>query len=309
MALYRLTISALCAAACAWSQNSQAQRFSSKIAVYDLRDKSTRVVYSTQEVFEAPNWSSDGKHLLTNSGGRLYRIPIDGGSLEPVEIDPSLRCNNDHGYSPDGKKIVVSASSPSSRQSQIHIADADGSNARLIVEAAPSYYHGWSPDGKTLAFVAKRGASFDLFSVPAAGGKETQLTSSAGYDDGPDYSPDGKWIYFNSDRSHGWNIWRIPASGGDEKAEQVTNDEMEDWFPHPSPDGKKLIFLSFPPGTEGHNGRMPIQLRMIPLPGKKIKPARPEVLTNIFGGQGTINVNSWSPDSTRFAFVIYERLP
>lgn len=311
MTRHWLKVSLLCANVL-WpvsAQNAPQQRFSSKVSVYELRGRATQVIYQSNDLFEAPNWSKDGTYLLTNSGGKLYRVPVGGGDAAAVALDPSLRCNNDHGISPDGKQVVISASSPSSRQSQIHVAGIDGSNARLIVEAAPSYYHGWSPNGKMLAFVANRKGNFDLFSVPAAGGQEKQLTSDAAYDDGPDYSPDGKWIYFNSDRGGSWNIWRIPAEGagsGDRDAQQVTIDEWEDWFPHPSPDGKWLVFLSFPKGTQGHNGRMDIELRMVPLPGKKLKPVQPQTVVKLFGGQGTINVNSWSPDSKRFAFVEYQ---
>ena len=181
-----------------------------------------------------------------------------------------------------------------------------------MTPASPSYFHGWSPDGKWLSFVGQRGDNFDLFRVAFTGGEEQRLTSHKGYDDGPDYSPDGKWIYFNSDRAGGWDVWRMPADGAgpnDSLAERVTNDAHEDWFPHPSPNGKRLLFLSFPPGTENHNGKMEIELRMMAMPGKKLKPAKIETLTKFFGGQGTINVNSWAPDSRRFAFVIYEVLP
>ena len=296
-------------------QTAQRPRYGSKISVFDLSDKSTRVVYETKEPFEAPNWSVDGKFLLANSGGRLFRIPVDAtgpATPEALNVDPSLRCNNDHGISPDGKLIAFSASSPASKQSQVYVASSNGSNPRLIVSAAPSYFHGWSPDGKSMAFVSQRDGNFDLFRVAAGGGEELRLTMHRGYDDGPDYSPDGKWIYFNSDRSGSWDIWRMPADGAgpdDRKAERVTSDELEDWFPHPSPDGKWLVFLSFPKGTSGHNGKLDVQLRMIPLPGMKIDPAPIQVLSTFFGGQGTINVNSWSPDSKRFAFVIYQPVP
>jgi TolB protein len=298
---------------------AQQQRYSSKITIFDTRDRSARTVYQADSVFEAPNWSPDGKYLLVNSGGRLYRIAVDGANATPdvVNIDTSLRLNNDHAPSPDGKQIAFSASSPSSRGSQVYLANADGSNVRLMVSETPSYFHGWSPDGKYLAYVHQHpgpnggAANYDIFRIPAAGGESQQLDSNPGYDDGPDYSPDGKWIYFNSDRSGGWDIWRIPADGagpGDQKAEQVTADEWEDWFPHPSPYGKWLLFLSFAKGTSNHNDKLPgTQLRMMPFPVDKLaQPARIEVVTTFFGGQGTINVNSWSPDSKRFAYVIYE---
>jgi TolB protein len=296
-------------------------RYRSKISIYDLRDRSTKTIYAADHVFEAPNWTSDGKYLISNSGGRLYRIPVDVADATPmpIAIDTTLRLNNDHAPSPDAKLIAFSASSATSRQSQVYLADADGSNVRLMVKATPSYFHGWSPDGRYLAYVHQHPgpngtpANYDIFRVPVGGGEPEQLDSNPGYDDGPDYSPDGKWIYFNSDRSGGWDIWRIPADGAgpdDQKAQRVTSDELEDWFPHPSPNGKWLLFLSFPKGTATHDDRMPgTQLRMMPLPGAHLKqPPKIEVLTTFFGGQGSINVNSWSPDSKRFAFVIYDLL-
>jgi hypothetical protein len=293
------------------------QRFRSKITVFDLAEESTRTLYQADEVIEAPNWSRDGRFLMVNTGGNLYRLPVNGSGqpkLDKIDLgDGGYRCNNDHDYSWDGKLLAFSASSPSSRQSQVYMAQADGSGAKLMVPAAPSYFHGWSPDSKWLAFVGQRENKFALFRVSSAGGPEQRLTSKGSYDDGPEYSRDGKWIYFNSNRSGGWDIWRIPSEGGgpnDEKAEQVTNDELEDWFPHFSPNGKWMLFLSFPKGTTGHNDRIDgMTLRIMPAPGNKLKPAKIDVLTRFFGGQGTINVNSWSPNSKKFAYVIYEPLP
>jgi TolB protein len=296
------------------------QRYRSKISIYDLKDKSSRTVYEEDQVYEAPNWSHDGKYLLSNSGGRLFRIPVDdSGKPEPVEIDPALRINNDHGPSPDGRMLAFSASSAASRRSQVYLANADGSGSHVMETATPAYFHGWSPDGKFLAYVLQHPgrdggpANYDIFRVPAAGGDPEQLDSNPGYDDGPDYSRDGKWIYFNSDRSGKWEIWRIPSGGAgtnDEKAEQVTKDDQENWFPHPSPDGKWLLFLSFPKGTATHDEKLRgTQLRMMPMPGNHLtNPPRIHVLTTFFGGQGTVNVNSWSPDSRRFAYVVYEPL-
>jgi len=284
--------------------------YSSRVIVHDLAGGTDTVVHQADAVWEAPNWSRDGTFLISNSGGKLYRIPVDGGAPEALAVDPSLRCNNDHDLSPDGKQIAISASSASSRQSQIYVADADGSKSRLVVPAAPSYFHGWSPDGKYLSFVANRdGKQYDLYRVLAAGGTEERLTSDPAYDDGTDYSRDGKWIYFNSNRGGGWNIWRIPADGAgpdDQKAERITNDDLEDWFPHPSPDGKLLLFLSFPHGTEGHNDRnQQVAIRMMPMPADRVT-EMPKVIVELTGGQGTINVNSWSPDSRRFAYVSYQ---
>ena len=291
-------------------------RHRSKISVYDLKTKATRVLYTADEVWEAPNWTPDGKYLLANSGDKIFRLAVNGAgpvTPEKLDVDAGYSCNNDHGLSWDGKQLAFSAGTPSSRGSRVYVASADGRNARLVTLKSPSYFHGWSPDNHWLTFVADRGdKNYDIYRIPAAGGEEQRLTSHPGYDDGSEYSPDGKWIYFNSDRSGGWDLWRMPADGAgpnDGKAEQVTRDEREDWFPHISPNGKLIAFLSFPAGTKDHNGKTNIELRMIPAPGKKIKPVTIQTLTKIYGGQGTINVNSWSPDSKQFAFVCYELLP
>jgi TolB protein len=294
------------------AQPPQQQQYRSKITIYDLAGHTSTTLYQADQVMEAPNWSRDGKWLLVNTGGSLYRLPVTGeAKLDKIDLGSGgYRCNNDHDLSKDGTMLAFSASNPNSRGSQVWLAHADGSGAKLMTPTSPSYFHGWSPDGKFLAFVGQRNGKFELFRVPAAGGDEERLTSAGGYDDGPEYTPDGRWIYFNSNRSGGWDIWRMPPGGAganDAKAERVTSDEWEDWFPHISPDGKHMLVFSFPHGTENHNGKMEgVILRMAALPGDKLEAPKFETLVKFFGGQGTINVNSWSPDSKKFAYVVYE---
>lgn len=269
----------------------------SHITLMSLDGSSKQVIHSTPKTFEAPNWSPDGKYLLLNSEGRLWRLPVTGGEPEAIPLGAVKGVNNDHGISPDGKWFAISAQ-------QIYVVPSSGGEPKQLTQKTPSYFHGWSPDGKTLAYCARRDDNFDIYSIPAAGGAERRLTTSPGYDDGPDYSPDGKWIYFNSDRSGSWDIWRMPADGageGDAKAERITHDDFEDWFPHPSPDGRWIVFISFQKGTKGHPANQNVILRRMPAGGGKI-----EEIYRLFGGQGTMNVNSWSPDSKRFAFVSYE---
>ncbi len=281
----------------------------SKIAVYDIKTGSVHVIYEADKLIEAPNWSPDGKYLLINTGGELYRLAAGESKLEQINTGGLTKCNNDKGYSPGGDLIAFSSSGRAAG-SQVFTIPSGGGVPKLIVEQTPSYFHGFSPNGKYLAFVAQRDKNFDLYRVPRDGGSQERLTTSPGYDDGPDYSPDSKWIYFNSNRSGKWEIWRMPAGGAgadDKLAQQVTDDEYENWFPHCSPDGKWIVFLSFPKGTATHNDRMPgVQLRLMPMPNQRVQSEKISTLTTFFGGQGTINVNSWAPDSSKFAFVIYE---
>jgi Tol biopolymer transport system component len=273
----------------------------SHVTVLTLDGKATQVIWSAPRLFEAPNWSPDGKYLLLNSEGKLWRLPLAGGEPEQVPTGTVTGINNDHGISPDGKLLAISAG-------HIHVVPAAGGQPRQVTQKTPSYYHGWSPDGKMLAYCARRDGNFDIYAIPVEGGEEKRLTTHAGYDDGPDYSPDGRWIYFNSDRSGSWDVWRMPADGAgpnDARAERVTNDEHEDWFPHPSPDGKWLVFLSYRKGTKGHPANQDVALRLMPLPGDRVGRTEIQEVVRLHGGQGTINVNSWSPDSKRFAYVSY----
>jgi len=258
-----------------------------------------KVLYHTVGHFEAPNWSRDGKYLLFNRDGKIFKIPVTGGG-EPELINTgfAVKCNNDHGISPDGSQLAISDQSKGEGKSLIYIVPVTGGTPKQITPVGPSYWHGWSPDGKTLAYCAERNGNFDVYTVPVDGGTETRLTSAPGLDDGPEYSPDGKYIYFNSERTGTMQIWRMNADGSDQK--QVTSDEFNNWFAHPSPDGKWIVFLSYEKDVKGHPANKDVMLRLMPAAGGDIK-----VLAKLFGGQGTINVPSWSPDGSTIAFVSY----
>ncbi len=277
-------------------------RLISTLEMVPLASKDRRVIWTTTDLIEAPNWSRDGRSLIFNSKGRLQRIAVAGGEPQPIDTGLATRCNNDHGISPDGATLVISDQSQGDHKSRIYTLPIAGGTPKLITEAAPSYWHGWSPDGKTLAYCAERNGEFDIYTIPVSGGAETRLTTAKGLDDGPDYTADGQWIYFNSDRSGRMQVWRMRTDGSTQ--EQVTDDEFNNWFPHPSPDGKWLVFLSYEKDVKGHPENKDVTLRVMPLSGGKI-----EVLAKLFGGQGTINVPSWSPDSLRVAFVSYQFIP
>lgn len=263
-------------------------------------DSSERhVIYVAPEHFEAPNWSRDGSYFIFNRDGLIQRIPVAGGTPEKIDTGFATRCNNDHGISPDGTSLVISDQSEEDHRSLVYVLPLTGGSPRRITKNAPSYWHGWSPDGKTLAFVGERDGDFDIYSIPAEGGQETRLTTAKGLDDGPEYSPDGKFIYFNSERTGQMQIWRMHVDGSGQ--EQITNDSYNNWFPHISPDGKSMVILSYDKSVTGHPENKDVALRLMSLPDGKIT-----VLTTLFGGQGTINVPSWSPDSKRLAFVSYQ---
>ena len=298
-------------------RGAEHQHLRSRLFIYDLRTGKSHLVYTADAIWEAPNWSPNGKYLISNSKGTIYKFVLQpDGAAQPqrLAIPAEYRTNNDKAISPHGKKLGFSANVLPNRGSQVFLADADGNHVKRMVSPSPSYFHGWSPDGKTMAFVAQRNGSgqFDIYGIPAAGGPEKRLTFNPHHDDGPDYSPDGKWIYINSNRSGKEAIWRIPASGAGPngaKAEMVVSDGLEDWFPHISPDGTKMVYIGYPSGTPTHDPRnAKIQLKLVAIHHDKVARTQ-KTLVKATGGQGSMNVNSWAPDSMRFAYVTYEPLP
>ncbi len=265
-----------------------------------------RVRYLAQGRFEAPNWTRDGKAFLFNREGHIELLAIGGDKPVTIETGFANRCNNDHGISPDAIQLAISDNSQGDHESQVYIVPFAGGTPRRLTQKSPSYWHGWSPDGKTLAFVGQRNGDFDIYSIPDVGGEETRLTTAKGLDDGPEYSPDGKYIYFNSERTGHMQIWRMKPDGSEQ--EQVFSDDLNNWFPHISPDGKWIVFLTYGADVAGHPENKDVMLRLMPL-DPKATDKKITVLAKLFGGQGTINVPSWSPDSTQVAFVSYMLVP
>jgi dipeptidyl aminopeptidase/acylaminoacyl peptidase len=284
----------------------------------NVRSGDRRVVYVVTQPgrLEAPNWFPDqSSTLYFNNGGRLYKIQAEPPGTapnpnrlkapEPVDLGILTRINNDHGVTADGKMWAISDQSQTvngQRPSLIY-AVPTGGGAKRLTEKGPSYFHGWSPDGKTLAYCAQRNGNFDVYTISVDGGPETRLTTADGKDDGPEYSPDGQYIYFNSERTGTMQIWRMKADGSEQEA--ITKDEtMERWFPHISPDGKSMVFLTYEKGAGDHPENKDIALRLMDLTTRDVR-----LLAKLFGGQGTINVSSWSPDSRYLAFVSYQLVP
>ena len=283
----------------------------SSLQVVDVPSGRIETVFTEARHFEAPNWSPDDRFFVVNSDGLLYRLSVTGeGGLTRIPTGFVDRANNDHGISPDGSTLVVSHAAeehiadPSEAwlASSIYVLPIEGSaSPRKVTRRAPSFWHGWSPDGSTLAYTALRDGEWDIYTIPVEGGEERRLTHCVGLDDGPDYSADRRHIYYNSFCSGTMEIWRITADG--DAAEQLTDDAYSNWFPHPSPDGRWVVFLSYLEDQgEGHPFGQQVKLRLIDLRDGSIRDLTPP----FFGGQGTINVPSWSPDSRRVAFIRYE---
>lgn len=273
--------------------------FGSRLEILDLASGGREVIYETEDVFEAPNWTRDGRALVFNSGGHLYRFDLQ--TRVPVLIDTGdvARSNNDHVLSFDGSMLAISSHAAPDFHSRVYTVPLAGGQPRLVTPDGPSYLHGWSPDGRFLVYTALRRGDYDIYRVPVEGGEEVQLTTSPGLDDGPEYTPDGKYIYFNSVRSGSMQIWRMRPDGSAQ--EQLTADECNNWFPHISPDGKQVVIVSYLPGEvqpSDHPAAKRVYLRLLPLDGGK-----PEVIAYLYGGQGTMNVPSWSPDGKKLTFV------
>lgn len=281
--------------------HAQGQQVISRLEIFNIETRERTLVREFDYNVQAPNWTSDGEYLVYNSQGLMYRIPAEGGDPKPINTGNILSSNNDHVLSFDGKWLCISARGPAGG-SQVYVLPLTGGEPRLVTENSPSYLHGISPDGKFLAYCARRNDNMDVWVIPFEGGAEERLTDAEGLDDGPEYSPDGQYIWFNSVRSGLMQVWRMQADGSGQT--QMTTDESNSWFPHVSPDGEKVVYITYnkddvAPGS--HPANKNVELRLMSSEGGDY-----ETLVKLFGGQGTFNVNSWAPDSKRFAFVSYE---
>jgi TolB protein len=252
-------------------------------------------------VIEAPNWTRDGRFLVYNSRGRIYTYTLATRETHQVDTGFAANCNNDHVLSPDNTRIAVSHHTNEDAASRIYILPFKGGNPILVTEKGPSYLHGWSPDGLTLAYCAERNGQYDIYTISVDGGLETQLTDLPGLDDGPEYSPDGRHIWFNSVRTGLMQIWRMEADGSNPV--HMVKEDANCWFPHVSPDGNRVAYVAYgredvAPGE--HPANKNVELRLVSSSG-----GASETIVRLFGGQGSLNVNSWSPDSQTLAFVSY----
>ncbi len=275
------------------------------ISILELLDTvtgETREIKRFDYLIEAPFFRGE-KELFFNAGGHIFRMRLGSGEVEQIDTGYCNHCNNDHVLSPDGKLLAVSHNTEEDHESRIYLIDLENSQPpRLVTPLAPSYLHGWSPDGKTLAYCARRKGDYDVYTIPAEGGVERQLTAMEGLDDGPEYSLDGKYIYFNSVRSGLMDCYRMDVDGAN--VVKLTDNGRNNWFPHISPDCTMIVYISYnaaevPPSS--HPGNKNVELRIMKPDGSDDR-----TLVKLFGGQGTINVNSWMDDSRHLAFVRYE---
>jgi len=282
------------------ADNRTQMNLGSHLELLDIASGKREIVYQVPYSIQGPNWSKDGKTIFFNdSKGLLQRFDLASRKASIVNTGTVNKNNNDHVLSFDGTMYGLSSTVRELGGSIIYTVPVGGGTPKQITPKGPSYLHGWSPDGQSLVFCGERNGEFDVYKIPAGGGPEVRLTDTKGLDDGPEYTPDGKYIYFNSVRSGMMQIWRMKPDGSDQ--EQVTDDEFNNWFAHISPDGKWLVFLSFlkeevAPGI--HPPYKHVYIRLMPFAGGK-----PKVLAYVYGGQGSINTPSWSPDSKRVAFV------
>ena len=269
------------------------------IEIHEVTGGRVRGVLAVAGRIEAPNWAPSGDWLLVNGEGLLHRVPLDKPAMVAVDTGPAIRCNNDHGISPDGRTIILS-SHHEGEGSHVYLMSVDGGKLHKVSPEAPSWWHGVSPDGRTLAYVAAREGRrmIDVYTL-VPGERERRLTNGEGHCDGPDYSPDGDLIYYNCDRDGHAQIWVMAADGSGQR--KLFEDDQVNWFPHPSPDGRHLVYLAYPPGTLGHPADLEVALVVCDTDGGNRRRVR-----EFTGGQGTINVPSWSPDGRAFAYVRYE---
>ncbi|MGB8261113.1 MAG: DPP IV N-terminal domain-containing protein [Terracidiphilus sp.] len=262
----------------------------------------SQVLVSERGQFAAPTWSRDGKTILFTRNGKLASVPAEGGAVTPVDLGAEF-CTGSHGFSPDGKWLAASCAMLGSPEVRIYVAPAAGGAVRTVTANPGSYFHSWSPDGRTILFTRFKEGSLNIYAIPAEGGQERALTTGTGVSDDPDYSPDGRYIYFNSDRGGGtMQIWRMKADGTE--PEQMTRDERNNWTQHPSPDGKSVLILSYRQEDTGHKANKDVALRVLTPADGKLR-----TIVEIVGGEGTDNVYNWAPDGVHFAYASFQLLP
>lgn len=274
----------------------------SSLETVDIESGECAQLHEFDCCIEAPNWTGDGESLIYNSGGLIYRYDIKSGQRERIDTGFAIHCNNDHVLSPDSKSICVSHHTCEDWQSRVYEVPLSGGAPRLITPIAPSYLHGWSPDGGTLAYCGERNGEYDIYTIPREGGAETRLTDSPGLNDGPEFSPCGEYIWFNSVRTGLMQLWRMRKDGS-EQTQMTFDGDANSWFGHVSPDGKWVAYIAYDkndvaPGDHPANKR--VEIRLMSAEG-----GQHSTLVKLFGGQGTINVNSWSPCGKKLAFVRY----
>ncbi len=267
----------------------------------DVHSGVRTILQEFDTIIEAPNWTKDGRHLVYNSLGHIYTYELATGQSAKIDTGFALYCNNDHVLSPDNARLAVSHHSVEDRQSRIYIVPFTGGDPVLVTDFGPSYLHGWSPDGERLAYCAERAGQYDIYTISVDGGPETQLTDLPGLDDGPEYSPDGRHIWFNSVRTGLMQVWRMEADGANPT--QMVDQDANCWFPHVSPDSQWVVYLAYgkddvAPGD--HPANKHVELCLMPAGG-----GQAVTVAKLFGGQGTINVNSWAANSRSIAFVSY----
>jgi TolB protein len=288
------------------ADNAASQRVvvACRMETMTIADGKRKVIYEKTGRFEAPNWMPDGKKLLFNMDGSMYKIPVEGGEIEKLNTGSINKCNNDHGISFNGKLLAVSSSGAGTTgtSSAVWVLPLTGGEPKLITKETPSYWHGWSPNNKDVVYVAQRNGKkiYNIYRNSIEGGKEVALTDikEGEHVDGCEYDPAGKYVYYNGNHTGLMQIWRIKPDGSGR--EQLTFDKYNNWFPHISPDGKWIAIISFPPDIDpnSHPSYKRVMLRIMPANG-----GEPKVLAYLWGGQGTINVPSWSPDSKQISFV------
>lgn len=272
------------------------------LETFNIETGERKMLAQFEHLIEAPNWMKDGKRLVYNSRGHIFTYELATGDIKEIDTAFVDRCNNDHVLSSDNQQLAVSHATREDGMSRIYTLPITGGVPQLITPLAPSYLHGWSPDGSTLAYCAQRKGQFDIYTIPATGGVETQMTNLPGLDDGPEYSPCGEYIWFNSSRLGLMQVWRMQKDGSNPT--QMTFDQSNSWFPHISPDGKLVAYITYRKGDvepTSHPANKDVEIRLMSSQGGAYK-----TLISLFGGQGTFNVNSWSPDSKSFAFVSYK---
>jgi TolB protein len=197
-----------------------------------------------------PAWSPDGKIIAFTSfrngdGAHVYSVDTQSRQTKPLILMGDFATGAS--YSPDGARLLFSASQ--NDNTDVYVAQADGTGARRITDSRGiDVSASWSPDGKRVAFVSDRAGTPQIYIMSATGSDLRRMTFQGNYNQEPAWSPRGDLIAFSGRDEHRvFDVYTVAVDGG--KVTRLTQNQGTNEKPAWAPNGRYLLFSSTRSGT------------------------------------------------------------